>query len=123
MTSRTFACEDCGHPTQTIRENTKYCAVCRLIRDLPYVAKQHDKAKCALCTAEFARLDVRDPLCGDCTPPNTKHGIAECAFCKTEQPRFRPELSVCDRCARDPENRAKLWGSLKRKQADRRAGV
>jgi hypothetical protein len=121
----TIRCNDCGEQVETARKNTKYCSVCRLIRDLPYAAGQEVRIgglpKCALCAKEFARLDIRDPLCGECAPETRSHGKCVCAFCHEEKHRVRKDIAVCDRCARKKEVRDQLWKSLRNKQRARQA--
>jgi len=113
----TITCADCGHEVETIRANTKICSVCRLIRDLPYAVETF---KCKLCDTKYAGVNFRDPLCGDCAPAIKSAGAAECAFCHRTEARVRKDIAVCNRCARDPKLRKKLWGSIKRKQRERR---
>lgn len=115
----TIACQDCGHEIKTSRANTKYDSVCRLIRDIPYTVRMRN-AKCELCDDPFQPLDIHDTLCGRHAPPSPKHGDIACVFCGNERTRCRPEIDVCDICARNAEVRKPFFAYLEGVQAARR---
>lgn len=110
---RFINCADCGRQRATKRRNTKYCSLCRLMRDLQFVqARLH---KCWLCEVRFAPIGGRDNACPDCMYVPKSFGVEECAFCHQAKPRANPEIAVCHSCARDPKLRPKLINSLQRK--------
>lgn len=122
---RTIDCEDCGHPYETVRDNTKYCPICRLALDLKFI---DDKvANCWVCEREFAPIGRGDKTCAACCYQPKKHGTITCSFCKqTDLPPVVGGISVCHACARSTEHRGPLRRSLATKQRQRRvanAGV
>ncbi len=119
--SWTITCEDCRHEYATIRRNTKVCGLCRLVRDLPYIADK--KATCWICENEFAPLYRGENVCAACGTPSQRHGIGECVYCHESRPRVRNDVSVCDHCARQPDRRRMFMLGLLKKQAQRRETV
>lgn len=114
-----IACEGCQYSYDAVRRNTKYCDVCRLVRDLGYVAMA--TSNCWVCDAEFAPLFPKDEACGKHAYAPLRHGKTECVFCGDTALAVRSDVAVCNICARNPEHRRKLYGSLIKKQAARRA--
>lgn len=114
-TTTTIVCADCGRDYETVRRNTKYCSLCRLLRDLLFVDRA--TTKCWICSEVFAPIERREKSCGSCCYKAAKNGVAECAFCHQEKPRVNAGIAVCHGCARDPELRGKLMNSLMKKVA------
>jgi hypothetical protein len=114
---RTIACEDCGHPYETTRPNTKYDSVCRLLRDLKFVGSR--TRRCLWCGESYAPLNRNDDRCADCAYQPKAPGSCPCAFCGEERLRAVRDVAVCHWCARDPELRLKFLGSLTRKRRAR----
>lgn len=121
-TERTILCADCGQATATKRQNTKYCPLCRLLRDLLYVGGM--KRECWICEREYAPLTYkRDPseMCGECdTLTRNRYVEGDCSYCQQHKHNLlNSDVRVCVRCALDPANRARLVRALQRKQAAR----
>ena len=107
----TIACVDCGTTRTRCPSNTKYCWLCRLIRDLDHWRKNTRRCMEAGCRATFAPLGFKDRHCSSCNPGmQTRRG--RCVLCKQEGCYTDPRLPVCAGCARDPGQRERLWGAL-----------
>lgn len=114
MTSRNHAhvidCADCSHPYVTIRKNTKYCALCRLDRNLTFVGGA--KGKCQRCGEKFAPLERQGKLCGPCSVRFLNAQLAEigrCIFCKSEDVKLLGHgIACCHQCSTDPQKRSNL---------------
>lgn len=117
----TIHCQDCGHAVETRRKNTKYCSVCRLVRDLPYAANIQ-RPSCQLCRSFYRPLDIHDPLCGQHAPVSPKYGDTECRLCGTTATRVRADVDVCNHCARDHDKRPELFTYLESVKAARLGG-
>lgn len=112
MNTTTITCGDCGAPYETIRRNTKLCAKCRLLKNLMFLADK--KRNCWLCKKEFAPIDSKDVACGDCTYEAQRGGKTECVFCHEPRLRVRPDVDVCNSCARDPQFRGRFITGLRK---------
>lgn len=115
-----IACEDCGFVIQAARRNTKYCRVCRMVRDLPYVATRH--RKCGLCDTKFHPINVRDACCGEHAPRLAADELVTCAYCGTEGLSVAGDLAVCRTCARTSgELRQRFFKALLNRQRKQQA--
>lgn len=116
-----IVCEDCGHDYETKRSNTKYCAVCRLFRDVMYQGTR--KSKCLVCGESFCRITRHDALCGKCDViKSSLHGEGDCSLCGASQAiTIRNEVRVCLVCARSPEKRPTFMKALAKKVQARKA--
>lgn len=105
-------CSDCGAPRLTRWKNTKYCFLCRLIRNLEFVGDK--QSKCIVCDQAFAPLKRGDDLCGHCdTIPLFEDCVGKCAFCKEDdQPLVGPEIAICIGCAKDGKIRKNVRKAL-----------
>ena len=116
---RTYACVDCSAPATSKRANAKYCTICRLIRNVTFVA---DKTKpCWGCNKRFTPIDRNDVLCGTCDESGARGDTGTCSLCKAQAQLYGKEVSVCLACMKDPEKRPLLFRALKKKQLARRA--
>lgn len=113
---RTIECADCGAPRKTRKANTKYCAICRLIRDLKYIDKATQK--CIVCDNRFAPLQRGEEVCGKCDlVPAYGDPRGKCALCETDDARLvNKDVNVCRECSTDPEKRTLLRRALILKQ-------
>lgn len=125
MATTTIDCADCGHQYETARKNTKYCRVCRLLRNLSYL--KNTTYTCFVCDKDYAPLE-RQPadwrMCGTCERREWPHDVkGTCALCNDDSDRLiHADIAVCRKCAFDPEKRPLLVKALARKQRER-AGV
>lgn len=119
MAERTIRCEDCGSPYSTNRSNTKFCDVCRLLRDLRFIGPStHD---CWVCQTKFAPITLREEACAEHGYHPAKTGECECVYCHETRPRIRANLAVCVHCARSVERRPMFVKALAIKQRERQA--
>jgi hypothetical protein len=116
----TVHCADCGSEVQTRRANTKYCKVCRLLRDVKFV-KERTK-ECWGCGVTFAPLNRGDVFCGTCDLVPGHSVTGTCAFCKAQTQLYSDQVSVCLPCLKDPEKRPTVARSLINKQRKLREG-
>lgn len=108
-------CTDCGAPRVTARRNTKYCYLCRLLRNIIFVGTR--TFKCSVCEKRLQPCDRNQDLCCECNPylPGSVQG--DCKLCGREDVRLLGDtIAVCDRCANDPKMRSKLKAALILKQ-------
>lgn len=110
---RTITCESCRAPYETNRANTKYCALCRLDKNLRYIGSQI--SECWACHKEFSPLERGEDSCGDCCYESEKPGVAVCGFCEQEKLRVRADVAVCHQCARDPKQRGAFMKAVRNK--------
>lgn len=110
---RTITCESCRAEYETIRANTKYCALCRLDKNLRYIGSQ--LSDCWACNKKFAPLERGEDSCGECCYESEKPGTAECGFCGDEKLMVRQDVKVCHQCARDPKHRGKFMKAVRNK--------
>lgn len=122
---RIIACQSCGAPYETRRSNTKYCALCRLDKNLRYIGSV--QASCWACHKDFAPLERGEDSCGECCYESEKPGMAECGFCHEMKLRVRQDVAVCHQCARDPKHRGEFMKAVRKKvqvrQGERRAAA
>lgn len=121
--AHSITCADCGQPYETSRPNTKFCAICRLLKDLLFLGVR--TRECLLCSEKFCPTSRHDLMCGSCdTTPSSLHGEGDCAFCGASQAKtIRRGVAVCLRCARSPKHRRKLIQALAKKVQGRREAV
>lgn len=102
---RTITCADCSRERETRYANTKYCLVCRLARNLQFLGER--TSQCIVCENRFAPLSRNDDLCGVCDNfPASGEPTGTCALCETiDIAILNEDVSVCKRCAKDPEKR------------------
>ena len=79
MKTYPITCEECGLPFQAKRVNTKVCALCRILRDMDYMADT--KYECWRCQTKFAPVHSKDRACGEHTYKRLAHGETRCAVC------------------------------------------
>lgn len=118
---RSIKCEDCGTRRENVRyANTRYCKSCRLLRDLLYV--ETEQRPCDACKQRFAPVSRKDTLCGRCNYGSIYAG--HCFLCKQDEAELhRDGIPVCVKCIRDPANRGRIIGGLRKGQRDRKAAV
>lgn len=114
--SNTIECKDCGAQFETKRRNTKYCEVCRAIRNLLYVGSH--RKECVSCESTFAPLARDDILCGECDFIDSgKRVRGKCTVCSTaEAILMHKDIRVCLACGRNPEKRTLLLKALFKKK-------
>ena len=112
---RTIECADCGASYKTTRTNTKYCRVCRVFRDLSFLG---DRTKeCIECERQFSPLTKKDLLCGGCGSFLRKTLEGTCSLCnESREDLLHETITVCGRCATDPEKRVTLLRALAKKR-------
>lgn len=119
----TISCRDCGATRTRCPRNTRYCWLCRLIRELDYW-RTHTR-RCMDCQVVFAPLGGKDRQCSACNPGMSTRrqrcAIVVAAGGLHEGDPVHPSLPVCAGCARDPKLRPTLWDALIKGQANRRA--
>lgn len=110
-------CSDCGAPRLTRWKNTKYCFLCRLIRNLEFIGDK--TTKCIVDDKVFAPIKRNDDLCGDCDVIPMFEGLrGVCAFCKEDdKPLVAPEVAVCIGCAKNPKYRKNVRKALIQRRA------
>lgn len=104
MALTTIHCEDCGKPRLTGRRNTKYCRVCRLLKNINFIGDR--TSECPRCKKRYAPVTRNDLMCGKCNPriaQGKPTGI--CGFCKEEKDLIDSDIKVCHGCATEPDNR------------------
>lgn len=108
-------CEDCGAHRLTKYKNTKYCHVCRLLRNLKFIGQK--TKTCFICDAEFAPIDRNDGMCRACGDLRRSYNVdGKCGLCGREGLLWRKEIRVCIECLRDPRQRPRLLKGLIAKQ-------
>jgi hypothetical protein len=119
-TYNTITCQDCGRAYATKRHNTKFCKVCRLIRNMKFIGAK--TKKCWECDTSFAPIERSDVMCGKCAVPSTLTG--DCAVCQAHAvPMLTKEVKVCMRCAYDPEQRPAIFKGLLKRQKSKDADL
>lgn len=121
MATTIITCEECSRPYETPRTNTKYCARCRLTKDVIFIDDL--TTKCWQCEKPFAPITRGEKTCGECCYQPKKHGEAECGFCKNTRKRVCADVACCHECARNPKLRGKLIASLRNSQRRRAAAA
>lgn len=110
-------CSDCGGPRMTRYANTKYCEICRLLRNLKFVGDA--KSKCLVDKRVFSPIKRGQQLSLTCDPLSTPGGVqGTCGICDREDQRLYGEhISVCVECLDDPARRELIRAQLIQKQA------
>ncbi len=118
----TIECQDCGSPRNTRYKNTKYCEVCRLLRNVAFVGSR--TTKCLVSGKRFAPIARNQELSLTCDPYSTKAQVeGDCALCGNHTERlYGPNVGVCVECIDDPEKRNQIKAALIRKQAELKSG-
>ncbi len=115
MDPTTIACADCRAPRLAKIANTKYCHVCRLLRDAKFVGST--VTKCFVCDKTFARVVRRDTMCASCDDLRRSYNVdGTCGLCKQPGVLWRAEVAICVSCLRDPEKRGPMIRALQHKQ-------
>ena len=117
----TINCRDCGHPRQTPRKNTRYCHVCRLLRNLRWAGPR--TSECTICDREYApigREASRLPLCPSCAHHPSHYFTGTCRLCKGTGTLYHEDVEICLDCLGDPKQRGVVLRALARKQVRRR---
>lgn len=117
MAIHKITCENCGRERETRYKNTKYCLVCRLLKNLNYIGTR--RQKCPSCGETFAPLHRNEVMCGKCNPKfavGKPRGV--CGFCEEEKDLILDSVRVCHPCATDPDNRERFLVALVQKVND-----
>lgn len=116
----TIECADCGKSRETRIKNTKYCKLCRLYRDLTFMAGGYNpKATCLVCDAAFLRVKRNDVVCGTCDIGAESAPTGPCSLCGTTAKLYDEDVTVCRKCIKDPRRRETLYKSVGKKRAQR----
>lgn len=109
-------CEDCGAPRLTKYKNTKYCEICRLLRNLRFVGERTNK--CPVDGSVFAPTNRNQLVSLHCDPYSPATQVkGTCGICHKEDSRLYGEhVSVCVDCMDDPKKRQTIYGQLLLKQ-------
>lgn len=108
-------CVDCGREFESNRENAKYCYLCRLYRNLVFIADR--KYECWACGEKFAPLARSDKFCGGCnTNTSIHHTEGTCSFCGEARVVLHEDVSVCLPCATDGEQRKLFVRAIHKKR-------
>jgi hypothetical protein len=111
MELKTIQCADCGQDHEVRRSNAKYCATCRLFRNLVYLKGR--TAKCVSCEDRFAVMHANDNLCSKCDFLSENNPQGRCAICQQDDLRLvKGSLAVCLACAKDAGKRPKVLAAL-----------
>lgn len=117
----TILCTDCGTPRHRVPSNTRYCWLCRLLRDIDYWRRN---TRTCGCGAKFAPLNRADLHCSTCNPGLRAYS-GPCVLATKDRPhegRYpHPKLPVCVACTRDPKIRPRLIRALEVGQARRQS--
>jgi hypothetical protein len=115
-------CADCGKSRVARLKNTKYCRLCRLFRDLTFMASGYNaKAECLVCDVTFLRVKRNDVLCGTCDIAAEAAPTGECSFCGETRKLYDEDVTVCRPCIKSPKQRELLLKSVGQKRASRMA--
>jgi hypothetical protein len=100
----------------TRRKNTKYCAICRLLKNLSFLKER--TSKCLVCEKTFSQVSRNEQVCLACDPYSTPAAVeGTCGLCGTPSDRLLGEhIAVCVGCAQDPSKREVFRASLLKKQ-------
>lgn len=120
MASFSISCADCGSEYETNRKNTRYCRVCRVLRNLIYYGPK--LTTCWSCEEKFAPWEDKQVFCGGCARKADSAPTGTCGLCKEETKVIHQDIHVCHTCATDPKSRPKLVRALTAK-AERRAAA
>lgn len=114
-----ISCADCGEERKASAANTRYCRVCRLLRNLDFLSDRTHK--CLECSSRYPPIMRNDQWCGDCALGQTNvRGC--CALCGKEDAYLvLPDVRVCHRCARNPRMRRRFILGLRKRQDEQRA--
>lgn len=109
-------CSDCGTVRYTRYGNTKYCELCRLIRNIRFVGDR--TRKCGVSGKEFAPIDRNQLVSLECDPyARPGHPTGTCGECDTENTDLLGNMMhICFKCADDIKRRGKLYSQLLLKQ-------
>jgi hypothetical protein len=118
MSVRTILCAECQAPTPAVRKNTKYCRLCRLIKNIKFITT--GTRKCWICDVTFAPLDRSDVLCGTCDDHPSHSITGSCRLCNTERTLHSDEVRVCWVCLKDPAQRPLVLRALVKKRNELR---
>lgn len=119
----TIHCADCDREAQAHKANMKYCAVCRLFRNLVYL--ENRTTDCVSCSEKFAPFRRGDVLCADCDVVRPRaYTEGTCALCAGgTYPLLHADVAVCLRCAKDPAQRRTFLQAVAKKRNAQRAVV
>lgn len=109
-------CEDCGAPRMTRYKNTRYCEICRLLRNLKFVGDA--TAKCLVDKRVFAPIKRGQQLSLTCDYLSTPGGEqGQCGICERDDQRlYGKHVRVCVECLDDPKKREAIRAQLIMKQ-------
>lgn len=111
---KTIICEDCGKLRETAQSNTRFCRVCRLLKNLTWLKSR--TAKCLVCECRFAPLERNAYLCPKCDPAERKDPpVGNCALCDTEGELVDTDVHVCMGCATSIDKRPIFHAALIKK--------
>lgn len=116
-TATIIRCSDCGSDYETVRKNTKYCRLCRTLRDIKFIGVRQQT--CWECDQKFAPSGPQQFLCGACdTTPRKSYVTGTCALCNRQEARLLDaQVAVCVECSRDGGKRPAFFKALVKKQA------
>lgn len=124
MSKKYIHCVECGaihypHPAYVTR--SKYCPICRLLRDIRYLDGKRTRTRKCLCGTKFAPIYRDDDSCQECDVTYSSHRVtATCGLCGQEAQCLRDEIHVCLACAKDKDKRKLFLKALTAKQRQRR---
>lgn len=121
MPSLLISCQDCGAEYETTRKNTRYCRVCRVLRNIVYYGPK--LSTCWTCEEKFAPYEDKQVFCGAHAHKPDQPVRGGCGLCKKDGPVIHPDILVCYECATSPAERPRLVRALTAKQAKRLAAV
>ena len=115
-----ITCCECGSERQTRWRNTKYCLVCRYLRNTKYIRDREIKKDCVECDSTFLPLKRDDAFCPECAMVSQAHPRGTCGLCKsTDQPLLARGIKICHACAYSIEQRDLMIKALGKKKRER----
>jgi len=111
-------CTDCGSPRTASARNTRYCHVCRFLRDATFWQTSRTKRTCEDCGDEYFPFHGEHKLCAECShTPKERRG--RCLLCSTEGAHLIREVRVCYSCAMAARGRKRFLRFLEEEQERR----
>lgn len=114
-----ITCRDCGEGRTRCPSNTRYCVLCRVLRELYYW--QTRRRTCKRCRREFAPLNRNDYYCSTCDRGLAPYALT-CVACTKEAawPAIKG-VPICAPCIRAPKQRSAIIDAMERGQTKRRS--
>lgn len=109
-------CADCSTVRYTRYKNTKYCELCRFLRNLKFIGER--TKKCAVSEKPFAPIDRNQFVSLKRDPYSRPGGLdGECGLCNKKDVWLMGNMiHICRECVDDPNRRSEIIGLLLRKQ-------